>query len=252
MKLSRLDGADTPASIDLVWCLSSGKDAFFTEAPESWRSKVAPLPHQIRPSTMRSPLTKWGTPMASAFTDLQALALQINLAVRVGSRYDVTDFCSILTSLQSRLLYLRRCTRSLGLYSVPQFPYVGPIAIDIEDPMREFVRLVMLAFLTTTFQAMGNSMPFQWIGAQLAEIVPKLLERRDEDDGEFLLWGLAIVGISVVSPRQQWFRQAWMEISPAREWKAVRRRLMNVMWIESVHDTTGEVMFSLLQSLQHE
>jgi hypothetical protein len=125
---------------------------------------------------MRSPPTKWGASLSAAFTNLQALSLQINLAARGGSRYDAADFCSILASLQSRLLYLRRDTRSLGLYSVPQFPYIDSIAIDVEDPIRGFVRLVMLAFLTTTFKALGNNMPFQWIGAQLAEIVPKLCE----------------------------------------------------------------------------
>jgi hypothetical protein len=199
-----------------------------------------------------SPPTKWGAPVAAAFTDLQTLSLSINLAVRVGSRYDAADFCSTLASLQSRLLFLRRDTRSLGLYSVPQFPYVNPIAIDVEDPMREFMRLIMLAFVTTTFRALGNRMPFQWIGAQLAEIVPKLAERRGEEDEEFLLWGLAVAGISVVSPQQRWFRQAWMEIAPGREWEAVRRRLMKIMWIEIVHDAAGEVMFDLLQSSEHE
>jgi hypothetical protein len=202
---------------------------------------------------MCSPPTKWGAPIAAAFTDLQTLSLSINLAARAGSRYDAADFCSSLASLQSRLLFLRRSTRSLGLYSVPQFPYVNPIAIDIEDPMREFMRLVMLAFVTTTFRALGNSMPFQWVGAQLAEIVPKLFELRGEEDEDFLLWGLVVAGISVVSPQQQrWFRQAWMEIAPGREWEAVRRRLIKVMWIEIVHDAAGEAMFDLLQSSEHE
>jgi hypothetical protein len=157
------------------------------------------------------------------------------------------EFCSILASLQSRLLYLRRSTRSLGLYSVPQFPYVNPIAIDVEDPMRESMRLAMLACLTTTFKALGTNMPFQWIGAQLAEVVPKLFEKRDEENVEFLLWGSAITGISVVSPKERWLRQAWMEIAPAREWDAVRRRLMEVIWIEIAHDTIGEAMFDTVQ-----
>lgn len=196
---------------------------------------------------MLSPPKKWGTRLAAAFVDLQTVSLQINLATRAGSKYDASEFCSGLASLQSRLVYLRRNTHSLGLYSVQQFPYVNPIAIDIKDPMREFMRLVMLAFLTTTFKALGNNMPFQWIGAQLAEVVPKLFEKRDEKDVEFLLWGLAITGISVVSPRERWFRQAWMGISPGREWEAVRRRLMKVIWIETAHDTIGEAMFDIVQ-----
>jgi hypothetical protein len=240
---------DALPRIDLVWCLSSGKDPFFTEIPESWQPM---FPSPIGPSTMRTPPTKWGAPIEAAFADLQALSLQINLAARAGSRYDAAYFCSILASLQSRLLHLRGSTRALGLYSVPQFPYVNPIAIDVEDPLREFMRLTMLAFVVTTFKAWGNNMPFQWIGAQLAEIVPKILDRRDERDGEFVLWGLAVAGISVVSPKQGWFRQAWMEIAPGREWEAVRRRLMKVMWIGIVHDAAGEAMFDLLQSSDHE
>lgn len=210
------------------------------------------FPSQFGPSTMRSPPPKWCAPISAAFTDLQTLSLQINRAVQTGSRYDATAFCSVLATLQSRLLFLRRGTRSLSLYNVPQFPYIDPIAIDIEDPMREFMRLVMLAFLTTTFKAWGNSMPFQWIGAQLAEIVPKLLHQRDGEDDDFVLWGLVIAGISVVNPEKQWLREAWMEMSPGREWEAVRRRLMKVMWVDVVHDAAGEAMFGLLQTSEHE
>jgi hypothetical protein len=240
--------------IDLVWCLSSGKDPFFTETPDSLLPIFASSAScQIRP-LLRSPQTKWGAPMVAAFTDLQALSLQINLATRAGSRYDATHFCSTLASLQSRLLFLRRSTRSLGSYSVPQFPFVDPIAIDVENPMREFMRLAMLAFMTTTFKAIGNNMPFQWIGAQLGEIVPKMFDGRrgeelDEDE-EFLLWGLTVAGISVVSPKQSWFREAWMNLSPGRNWEAVRRRLVNVMWIEVAHDAIGEAMFRGLVDLE--
>lgn len=201
---------------------------------------------------MRSPPTRWGAPISAAFTDLQTLSSQINLAVQAGSRYDAATFCSVLATLQSRLLFLRRGTRSLGLYKVRQFPYIDPIAIDIENPMREFMRLVMLAFLTTTFKAWGNSMPFQWIGEQLAEIVPKLPDQRNEGDDDFILWGLVIIGMSVVSPGKQWFRQAWMKIAPGGEWEVVRQRLMRVMWIEIVHDAAGEAMFRALVDPGHE
>jgi hypothetical protein len=236
-----------------VRCLSSGKDPFFMEAPESWQPMSALFPRsQFGPSTMHSPPSKWDAPISAAFTDLQTLSVEINLAVQTGSRYDAATFCRVLATLQSHLLFLRRGTRSLGLYKVPQFPYIDPIAIDIEDTMREFMRLMMLAFLTTTFKAWGNSMPFQWIGAQLAEIVPKLLGQKDEEDEDFILWGLVIAGISVVSPGKQWFRQAWMKIAPDREWEAVRRRLMRVMWMDVVHGATGEAMFHVLADLGHE
>jgi hypothetical protein len=206
---------------------------------------------QFGPSTVHSPPSKWDAPISAAFRDLQTLSVEINLAVQTGSRYDAATFCSVLATLQSRLLFLRRGTRSLGLYKVPQFPYIDPIAIDIENPMREFMRLVMLAFLTTTFKAWGNSMPFQWIGAQLAEIVPKLLDQRDEEDDDFVLWGLVIAGISVVNPGKQWFRQAWIKIAPGGVWEAVRRRLMRVMWVEIVHDAAGEAMFRALADPRH-
>lgn len=242
--------ADVLARIDLVWCLSSGKEPFFTQAPESWESITSSQSPIATPTVLRSSLTtKWGRPLAAAFADLQTLSLRINTAARTGSRYDATDFCSILTSLQSRLLYLRRSTRSLGLYRVLQFPYINPIAIDIEDPFGEFMRLVMLAFLTTTFEALGNNMPSQWISVQLAEVVPKILEQRDDQDGDdFLLWGLVIAGLSVVDPGEKWFRRAWWEIAPGQGWMAVRERLMKVIWIEVAHDAIGEKMFDKVQA----
>jgi hypothetical protein len=200
---------------------------------------------------MHSPPSRWDAPISAAFTDLQTLSVEINHALQTGSRYDAATFCSVLATLQSRLLFLRRGRRSLGLYKVRQFPYIDPIAIDIENPMREFMRLVMLSFLTTTFKPWGNSMPFQWIGAQLAEIVPKLLEQRDEEDDDFVLWGLVIAGISVVNPEKQWLREAWMEIAPGREWEVVRRRLMRIMWIEIVLDAAGEAMFRALADPRH-
>jgi len=110
-----LQSADTSTRIDLVRCLSSGKEPFFTEAPESWHPMNALFPSQFGPSTMRSPPTRWGAPISAAFTDLQTLSSQINLAVQAGSRYDAATFCSVLATLQSRLLFLRRGTRSLGL-----------------------------------------------------------------------------------------------------------------------------------------
>lgn len=201
---------------------------------------------------MHQPPPQWDAPLAAAFKDLQALSIRINLAARSRSQYDVKDFCSIIATVQSRLLYLRRGTRSLGLYSVPEFPYVGPIAIDIEGPFREFMRLAMLAFLTTTFKAIGNSVPFQWIGAQLEEIVPKLFDHREQEDDEFLLWGLAIAGSSVVSPDRTWFRRAWMKIAPGLGWDAVRERLTRVMWVEIAHDAIGEAMFDVLQHPKHD
>lgn len=201
---------------------------------------------------MRQPPPQWDSPLAAAFKDLQALSIQINLAAQSQSQYDVKNFCSAIATVQSRLLYSRRGTRSLGIYSLPQFPYVGPIAIDIEDPFREFMRLAMLAFLTTTFKALGNSVPFQWIGAQLEEIVPKLSDHREEGDDDFLLWGLAIAGSSVVSPERTWFKRAWTRIALGLGWDAVRKRLTRVMWVEVAHDAIGEAMFDLLQHLEHD
>ena len=233
-----------------MWCLSSGKDPFFTQAPESWEPILYLPKCRIAPSNMRLPSTKWSTPLAAAFADLQTLSLRINSATRARSRYDATDFCGVLTSLQTRLLYLRRSTRSLGLYKVPQFPYINPIAIDIEDPFQELMRLFMLAFLTTTFKALGNNMPFQWIGAQVAEIVPKVLKRRDGDDDDFLLWGLAIAGLSVVDPEEGWFRQAWWEVAPGQGWGTIRERLVRVLWVEVAHDAIGEAMFDKALSIR--
>ncbi|KAM0722725.1 hypothetical protein Q7P37_002166 [Cladosporium fusiforme] len=213
--------------IDLVWTLASGKEPFFTRVPTSWDS-IFPSPRPSKAANLLSPPLYWDMRLVNAFTDLQTLSLQINQSVRAHTRYNAARFSSVLTSVQSRLTYLRGA---------------------LDDPLQEVMRLAMLALMTTTFAVPGRKTPYNRVVAELPELYPKIGNRECGQRRKLLLWALIVFVSTVVSAQEQWLREAWNEVAPGLNWMGVREILAEVMWIEVAHDGIGEMAFDQLQVL---
>jgi len=212
-------------SIDLTWALSSGKKPFFLDSTLSW-DPIVPVPYPPLCSGLYQPSADWDFRLANIFCDLQHLSLSINRKVLERTRYDARHFQGILTSLQSRLI-------SLG--------------DQLENPVQELVRLTMLAFLTTTFKAPGRTLPFGWVVKQLPDAYANATSSLIEQDQSLHLWLLMTAAFTVSGVQENWVRKAWDKAASGFDWVDVKSHLMRVVWVETIHDKSGEVAFQQLK-----
>jgi hypothetical protein len=107
----------------------------------------------------------------------------------------------------------------------------------------------MLAFLATTFKVPGRRIPYGWVVEQLGRTYVKVTPSIVEQDRSLGLWVLMIAAFTVTNSHD-WVRGAWEMASSGADWVAVKKHLMQVMWIESIHDKLGQMVFKELKRLE--
>jgi hypothetical protein len=208
--------------LDLAYSLSSGKKPFFQDAAQQWLPILPTTPNQ---SEGYHPPTQWDPRLRSTFLDFQALAATINRYMQSHTRYNAKCFQDVLSTLQSRLMHLKGA---------------------LEDPTQELVRLSLLAFLATTFKTPGQKIPYGWIAKQLSDIYAGANISSPTLTYTLRLWVLLIAAISVTDVEQLWLQLAWQELLLARGWERIKSELMNIMWIECIHDGPGAAAYQRL------
>ena len=221
--------ADCIVRIDLACVGHSGEEPVFAASPLDWGSL---FPSDVLPVYMDSsllPMTDNAEEkLAIIFHDLRCFTSAINANVRRHKRWESNSFQIIINSIQSRLLQLS---------STPK------------QPLRECLRLGMLAFLTTTFVVPGRRIPYTFLAERLQSAIQALAEGEElSGHSTIRLWALMMGAISFLDIESDWICAAWRAWLPtvAMSWKQFRMQLMSVMWIECMHDELGRTVFQRL------
>ncbi|KAF1849031.1 uncharacterized protein K460DRAFT_330563 [Cucurbitaria berberidis CBS 394.84] len=208
--------------LDLAWSLSSGNNPFFLLPITSWEPI---LQLRLSDSSLYQPPADWDIRLADLFRDFQLLAVTINENVRKHARYNAACFQTILSSLQSRLMYL-------------ESPH--------HDSIEELVRLSLLALLTTTFEVPGRKIPYIWVAKKIEKAYIGAIDSINKNSKALQLWLLMVVAISVTRAEEDWFREAWRAAGIAVNWAEAKKHLTNVIWIECIHDRAGKTVLQQL------
>lgn len=215
--------------MDLTWALMSGERPFFLPAYTSWDRLFQC--HQLVPRIQcRSSAAEIivDQRLLGVFQDMQQAVWLLNQGVKTETRRTGNDFQPILDSIQSRLLHLEN---------------------EIEDPFSEIIRLAMLAFQSWSMNFPSIQFRATYLETRL-EYIWRLLDDDFLCEGHFeLRFWIAVVAASSLSG----FCSNWLTdrfLATVREliptWQAAKRCLMNVMWIESIHDAPGKSMLQRL------
>ncbi|KAH6646693.1 hypothetical protein BKA67DRAFT_663094 [Truncatella angustata] len=170
--------------------------------------------------------------IAAIFRDLQHYTDLINRASTAEDRRPAAEFQNVLCSVQYRLVQLRG---SLG------------------DIPAECLRLAMLAFLTTTFRVPGQSSRYPHLAGRFRECC-LALEVATPQLRDLTLWFLIVGAMALYDggeeeeeEEQEWLRRRWSGCVPDdMTWSRARVRLKNIMWIDAIHDWSGERAFMAL------
>jgi hypothetical protein len=158
----------------------------------------------------------------NVFLDLQYLSVGINYNVSIHARYDAAYFQGVLTSLQSRLVRLNALLKS---------------------PVEQLVCLALLAFLATTVKIPKRQISYDWVIRQLRYTYAKAAREPVDLPKSLALWVLMAAAFSVTGAPEEWIRHAWSKTAMGHGWEVVKNHLMQVMWLESIHDGPGELLF---------
>lgn len=212
-------------SLDLALSLSSGTTPCFLQPTVSWDPIIPPLPSSLLSQERFHPPSDWHFRLVNVFLDLQTLSFRINHIISTHARYNGAYFQEVLTTLQSRLMYLKT-----------------------KSPVEELVRLTLLAFLATTVKIPKRRISYDWLIKQLRETYAKA-ERDPADLAPSLkVWVLMGAGLSVTGAPEEWIRHGWSKIATrGQNWEDVKSHLMKIMWIESIHDGPGKLVFTHLK-----
>jgi hypothetical protein len=208
--------------------LSSGYKTWFLQPTTSWDTEIPP-PYLPLPVGLYQPSLLWDYRLANLFQDFQYLSLRINRNALKRVTHDPACFHAVLTSLQSRLVN------------------VGDL---VQTPIEELVRLTMMAFLTTTFKTPGRQLPYTWVIKRLGEVYETVASDPCGLDTTLRLWVLMTIAFTVHGTQQEWVQKAWRETELGLTWENVRSQLLQVMWIEIIHDKPGEAAFYELEVLR--
>jgi hypothetical protein len=114
------------------------------------------------------------------------------------------------------------------------------------SPLEKLVRLTILSMLTTTFRIPGRKIPYDWVNEQLRENYEAAGSALRQDIS-LLLWVIVTAAFTVASPHEKWIKEAWASHGAGLDWATVKNHLMQVMWIEIVHDRPGETVCQQLE-----
>lgn len=198
----------------------------------------------------------WPYPSLSAFLDKSTRILDssIQLAQLTGIPQDdrltsiwstMYEFCSVINLAA---VSQRRITMEVFLNSMASTMYrlihmrFAPCSVS------EAIRLGLLCFCSSVFlqwQQLGMTYPH--LASSVRDSFLKLSERELPISGQLSFWILIVASVSVLTTSDEdWLqpllRQAAGTIG-IQSWDQARKVLSPIMWIDSVHDKAGKMMF---------
>jgi hypothetical protein len=211
--------------------MMSGERPFFLPAFASW-ARVFPSNKQVasRKNSLSGGSFIVDERLTAVFQDMQYAVRLLNQGVRDKTKHTGETFQPILNSIQSRLLHLDG---------------------QIEDAFSECMRLAMLAFHSHAMSFPSIQFRATYLETRL-KYTWKLLDQDGnyKEEGRLALafWISVVAAGSISSFRDDWLTQRF--ISTVREyiptWTEANKRLLSVMWVESIHDAPGETNFRRL------
>ncbi|KAF2730114.1 hypothetical protein EJ04DRAFT_580101 [Polyplosphaeria fusca] len=220
--------------LGLQWQLRTGQRpdgfAFFLD---SWDSTFT-YPTHVRSPHQQVSLSGVTHPkLAVIFHDLQYASVLLNEAKETKTRLIGDKFHHIMHSVQARLMNLD----------------------DVLDTRAdEYLRLVLLAFLTTTFQVVvpGTRTRYKYLENELL-FFSTALQSSNYFPVEVRLWLLIVSAATSLNGQEEKLGDLWK--ATAREdltWPELRQDLQKVMWINCVHDIPGKLAFDTLCKIANE
>jgi hypothetical protein len=122
------------------------------------------------------------------------------------------------------------------------------LGYHLKDPTEQLVQLSLLAFLSCTFKVPGRKIPYTWLATKLRDAYVAISNGSDMIDSTLRVWSLSVAAISLADTEEVWLQKAWKSNCKTTTWVETKRSLMDVMWIECIHDEPGERVHHRLAS----
>ncbi|CAM1500427.1 Fc.00g095890.m01.CDS01 [Cosmosporella sp. VM-42] len=221
--------------VDLGWSIKNGTQPDFYDGAISWEpflDKVIqnnpPYPDQPTSTVVQNSMATWGFKLRNVFSDLRDFSRMANTLIpRSHQKLQPELFQEMTLSFQYRLLLLD--------YSVD------------EDPVKEAIRLGLLAYETTIFlQIPGVKLDSPLFGDRLRAAIESVIVS-SPGVAELKLWLLFVGAIIVFDFKEPWLLESIRELTREQTWEVVRQRMKAVMWIDIVHDGPGQQAFEAVQ-----
>lgn len=152
----------------------------------------------------------------------------MNVAATTNLRLEGTEFQSLVSSIQYRLLWLHGVSHD-------------------DDHLAECLRLAMLAFLATTSETPGKtSVRYSYLANQFCAHCLGV-DAATPGLRALMFWALMVSAVAAGSVDERWLCERWRVFVPeSLEWPAARHILQGFIWIDAIHDEDGRSMFEVL------
>jgi hypothetical protein len=173
-------------------------------------------------------MDSWDYKLKSAFKDLRDFSALANQLIPARRKLEPEIFQEIMLSVQYRLLVLE-------------------YLLD-EHPLREAIRLGLLAYESTIFlQIQGVKLKSDLFTSQLREAI-EAIPVEGEAIANVKLWLLLIGSMVIFDSKAPWLAQSIQSLTGRQTWSQVRKRVKEVMWIDIIHDLAGSEAFEATQA----
>jgi hypothetical protein len=163
--------------------------------------------------------------LATIFWDMQHFVALINEAHYRDTRLRDQSFQEAFQSIGGRLIHLED---------------------KFDQSMDDFLRLGLLAFLSTTFKAPCGRASYKYLSNRYQQCCQGY-DSTETASSSLIMWLLIMGGMIGLRTYEPWLRAKWKElVNPDQSWSEVRRQLQSVMWINFVHDEQGQKVFGEL------
>lgn len=164
--------------------------------------------------------------VATIFQDFRGLAQRLNNATSGQGLMLASHFHAVAMSIQYRLFNLHN---------------------KLNDITSEWVRVTLLASLTTTFQVMGSRIKYEHLAQRLRELC-RAVEVSTEELRHVMFWALMVGAIALFDSEEQWLREKWrLDVLPLTlglHWDDGRQLLEKCVWINACNDVAGSTFFN--------
>ncbi|KAJ4311630.1 hypothetical protein N0V84_010344 [Fusarium piperis] len=216
--------------VDLGWSIRNGCKPELYRGTPTWHPLLetihgisAPAHLQTATQSMLMMMDSWDYKLKSAFKDLRDFSALANQLIPSRHKLEPEIFQEIMLSVQYRLLVLG--------YSLD------------EHPLREAIRLGLLAYESTIFlQIKGVKLKSDLFTLQLREAI-EAIPVEGEAIANVKLWLLLIGSMVIFDSKASWLGQSIQSLTGRQTWSQVRKRVKEVMWIDIIHDPAGSEAF---------
>lgn len=220
---------NTTTRIDIGLAMGTGSPTRFAENL-SWSPQIA-----VEDRAMRSPELDHISPrpdprLLNVWADMKELSRLANEAKRSRVSMPMEIFSRISTSIPYRLVHLK----------------YNPMS------MAELLRLCMMAYtksLLVRIKGLGKRMIYL---VESLDMSLQLHTPATTENAAFLLWALFTAAMSVFEDFERaWLRHRLLEtlsILGLRTWPETRDVLKRYLWIDPLHDESGQLLFHRLMN----